>query len=233
MEQLRSGIAGFDAATNGGLPRGTRTVLFGPPGTGKTVFAMQFLWTGLQAGETVACLVSDRPLAHLERYFASFGWDIRPYEQSGHFIAAQSFPPLPDAAREPGLLMLPEGDLDALRAFGARLRERGVTRFVAGEQSQAAFSLTPIEKSAALGQWLAGWAFDNNANVLEIVTATQLDIEGHRSWSLNLKCVHNVIQFRIDGARRSVRIPKMEGAEHPLEWVPIEITPHGIEMGVA
>src|SRR5580658_6513577 len=38
-----TGIAGFDEIIGGGLPRGRTTVLAGDPGSGKTIFALQFL----------------------------------------------------------------------------------------------------------------------------------------------------------------------------------------------
>lgn len=38
-----TGIAGFDEITGGGLPRGRTTLLVGGPGSGKTIFALQFL----------------------------------------------------------------------------------------------------------------------------------------------------------------------------------------------
>ena len=41
-----TGIIGFDEITGGGLPRGHTTLLVGGPGSGKTVFALQFLMHG-------------------------------------------------------------------------------------------------------------------------------------------------------------------------------------------
>ena len=41
-----TGVIGFDEMTNGGLPRGRTTLLLGGPGSGKTIFAMQFLVNG-------------------------------------------------------------------------------------------------------------------------------------------------------------------------------------------
>jgi len=41
-----TGIAGFDEVTGGGLPRGRPTLLCGGAGSGKTVFAMEFLVHG-------------------------------------------------------------------------------------------------------------------------------------------------------------------------------------------
>ena len=41
-----TGIAGFDEITGGGLPRGRTTLFVGGPGSGKTVFALQFLAHG-------------------------------------------------------------------------------------------------------------------------------------------------------------------------------------------
>jgi len=38
-----AGITGFDEITGGGLPRGLTTLLVGGPGSGKTIFALQFL----------------------------------------------------------------------------------------------------------------------------------------------------------------------------------------------
>ena len=54
MTKLKTGIRELDKLIGGGIESGSRNILYGPPGTGKTVFAMQFLWQGLQEGETVA-----------------------------------------------------------------------------------------------------------------------------------------------------------------------------------
>jgi len=233
MELTRTGIAGFDAATGGGIPKGTRTVLYGPPGTGKTVFGMQFLWTGLTAGETVALLAADRPFAQARRYFASFGWETGPHEEAGRLAALQSFPRFAEARDEAGVEHLAANDLGALQEAGTRLAARGVTRLVCGDASQAAFALAPVEKLAAIADWQVNWAFRAGVTLLDVITATQVDAEGHKAWSLSLKAAHNVIQFRIQNGRREIRILKMEGASHPLEWVPIAIGSQGIEMGIA
>ena len=41
-----TGITGFDEITRGGMPRGRTTLLVGGPGSGKTIFALQFLMHG-------------------------------------------------------------------------------------------------------------------------------------------------------------------------------------------
>jgi len=232
MERVKTGIAGLDAATGGGLPAGTRTLVYGPPGTGKTVFSLQFLWAGLRAGETVAYNAADRPYPQIRGYFESFGWDVTAYEREGKLIALQSFPHFEEASREPGVDYFVPANLEDLRAASGRLEARRVTRLVAAEYSQALHSVVPAQTVVPLGQWLVDWAHRRNVAVLEVVTATQMDLEGYKGWSLSMKSAQNVIQFRIQGGRREIRILKLEGASHPLEWVPMEITANGIEMGV-
>lgn len=232
MERVKTGIAGLDAATGGGLPAGTRTLVYGPPGTGKTVFSLQFLWAGLRAGETVAYNAADRPYPQIRRYFESFGWDVTAYEREGKLIALQSFPQFDAASREPGVEYLAPAKVEDLSAVSGILETRQVSRLVAGEYSQALHSVMPTQTLLPFAQWLVDWAHRRNAAVLEVVTATQMDIEGYKGWSLSMKSAQNVVQFRIQGGRREIRILKLEGASHPLEWVPMEITANGIEMGV-
>src|SRR5580658_7551312 len=43
IPRARTGIAGLDEMTNGGLPAGRTTLLVGGPGSGKTILALQFL----------------------------------------------------------------------------------------------------------------------------------------------------------------------------------------------
>jgi KaiC/GvpD/RAD55 family RecA-like ATPase len=207
-------------------------VLYGAPGTGKTVFALQFLWAGLKAGESVAFNAGDRPFAQIRRYFESFGWDVGPHEKAGRLTALQTFPHFDPRPRDPGVEYLAAGNLDDLRAAGERLDQRGVTRLVAGEYSQALFSVIKAETLVPFGQWLVDWAFRRNLAILEVVTATQVDVPGYQGWALSLKSAHNIVQLRLQGGRREIRILKLEGSSHPLEWVPIEITSNGIEMGV-
>ena len=46
LPKAATGIAGLDEITGGGLPRGRTTLLYGPPGCGKTLLAMEFLVRG-------------------------------------------------------------------------------------------------------------------------------------------------------------------------------------------
>src|SRR5471030_907894 len=72
-----TGIAGFDEITGGGLPRGRTTLLVGGPGSGKTIFALQFLVHGAQERKEPGIFVafeetSKRIVANAE----SFGWKL-------------------------------------------------------------------------------------------------------------------------------------------------------------
>jgi len=46
LPKAATGIDGFDSITRGGLPRGRPTLVVGGPGSGKTLFGMEFLYNG-------------------------------------------------------------------------------------------------------------------------------------------------------------------------------------------
>ena len=51
MRRIKTGIEGFDNLVEGGLPENSVILLVGPPGTGKTIFGLQFLNNGIKLGE--------------------------------------------------------------------------------------------------------------------------------------------------------------------------------------
>src|SRR5205809_5192142 len=58
MARLATGISGFDAMVQGGLPAGSSVVLQGPPGQEKLRFALTFLAEGLKSGGRGLVVVS-------------------------------------------------------------------------------------------------------------------------------------------------------------------------------
>lgn len=73
-----TGIAGFDRITGGGLPRGRTTLLVGGPGSGKTIFALQFLVHGAQALKEPGIFVAfEESAERLQANFESFDWQLR------------------------------------------------------------------------------------------------------------------------------------------------------------
>ena len=51
MERLSTGIAGVNKITQGGFIKSSVNLVVGGPGSGKTIFATQFLMEGLQNNE--------------------------------------------------------------------------------------------------------------------------------------------------------------------------------------
>src|SRR5918995_4046881 len=80
-ERISSGIIGLDQLIEGGFPKGRSILVTGEPGTGKTIFSLQFLLEGLAHGEKGIYVAADEgPLDVLEQA-ASLGWDLEHYTE--------------------------------------------------------------------------------------------------------------------------------------------------------
>ena len=77
LERVQTGVEAFDELVMGGLPRGRATVVGDTPGSGKTVFATQFLANGIaQFNESGVFVTFEESPKEIEANMAGFGWDI-------------------------------------------------------------------------------------------------------------------------------------------------------------
>jgi circadian clock protein KaiC len=234
LELQRTGIALLDREV-GGIPRGSRTIVIGPPGSGKTVLTMQFLWAGLEAGETVSWDVFDRPWTWVREYFASFGWDVSPHEARGRLIPIQSFPH-EHYPRDPRVRYSSLADFEEMKRIDLELSRAGVSRFVFGDHYEHILHLLPEEEWHRVEQWTVNWCHHDRITNLDVVNeARDRDPLTSRLMDFTLLLANNVIRLRtreVRGrVRREMRIERMEGVSHPLDWIPFAITPRGISAG--
>jgi len=76
IERVPSGIPGLDPLIEGGFPKGRSILVTGEPGTGKTIFSLQFLAEGLARGERGIYVAADEPPFDIIEQAASMGWDF-------------------------------------------------------------------------------------------------------------------------------------------------------------
>lgn len=81
-ERVPTGIQGLDQIIEGGLPKGRSYLVTGEPGTGKSIFALQFLLEGLKRGEKCIFVTADEGPIDVMEQAASLGWDLEPYVEA-------------------------------------------------------------------------------------------------------------------------------------------------------
>jgi circadian clock protein KaiC len=75
-------VVALDPLLEGGFPKGRSILITGDPGTGKTIFALQFLHAGLQQGENGVLVTADENPLDLLEQAASLGWDFETHLQN-------------------------------------------------------------------------------------------------------------------------------------------------------
>ncbi|HVH91786.1 MAG TPA: ATPase domain-containing protein, partial [Candidatus Acidoferrum sp.] len=75
-ERVPTGIPGLDPLLEGGFPQGRSILVTGEPGTGKTIFSLQFLIEGLARGEKGIYVAADEGPMDILEQAASLGWDL-------------------------------------------------------------------------------------------------------------------------------------------------------------
>lgn len=112
--RLPVGIAGFDQIANGGIPKGRTTLIAGTAGSGKTIFALQFLFHGLETfNENGVIVTFEEAPDDLARNVESLGWEFSRYIAEGRVAVV-------DASPEPGEAVCEAGSYD-LSALLARI----------------------------------------------------------------------------------------------------------------
>jgi circadian clock protein KaiC len=123
LAKASTGITGFDDMSGGGLPRGRTTLIVGGPGSGKTIFAMQFLVHGARDCQEPGIFVAfEESPARIAVNFAGFGWGLEMLQP--RWIAFVDAQPPPELVQS-GTFDL-GGMLAALQAQAAAIGARRI-----------------------------------------------------------------------------------------------------------
>ena len=78
--KIPTGIPGFDIFSEGGLPEGRTTLVSGTAGSGKTIFASQFLVEGIKQGQNGVFVTFEESPRMQRKNMRGLGWDIQQWE---------------------------------------------------------------------------------------------------------------------------------------------------------
>jgi KaiC/GvpD/RAD55 family RecA-like ATPase len=230
MERTPSGIKGLDDLIDGGLPRGTWTLIYGENGTGKTIIGMRFIWNGLCSGEGCVYEVTDQPVERLRTYFRSFGWDLDPFEKTQQIHFRQCFPRYTIAHDPQVTYVVGRPFAHSTRSFHEGWLNPGtrppVTRVVSDNESLNLLR-GGFEEEVRTLEWSKEWAMKHGISGLRCLSR---ELQDPQAEALLRQYHDNIIELRLGDAGRELRIMKMFATEHPVDWMPFEITHDGLQL---
>ena len=92
VRKISTGIATFDVIAKGGLPEHRTTLVSGTAGSGKTVFATQFLAAGIGEGTNGVFVTFEESADDIRTNMRSFGWDLSRWEREGKLAFVDASP---------------------------------------------------------------------------------------------------------------------------------------------
>jgi KaiC/GvpD/RAD55 family RecA-like ATPase len=96
MDRVNTGVLGLDEKMEGGFFRGSANLITGKTGTGKTIFAVSFLYNGALAGEPGVYVTTEQRDLDVKADISSmFGWDIGTLEKKNLVRFVSIKPALP------------------------------------------------------------------------------------------------------------------------------------------
>lgn len=83
MIRVSTGIKGLNEMIQGGIPAGHTIAVIGPPGSGKTILCMQYIWDGLTKDELCIYISLEEDEDKLLKTASNYGWDLQKYIDMG------------------------------------------------------------------------------------------------------------------------------------------------------
>lgn len=224
--RVPTGVIGFDNLVDGGLKRNSINLVSGGAGSGKTIFAVQFLVTGIiKHKEPGIYITFEEKKEKLYEDMLAFGWDLAALEKQGTFTFLEY---TPEQVKK--VLIEGGGTVEAIigKMKAKRLVIDSITSFALLYQEE----LAKKEASLALFNMISAWG------CTAILTSQEETRDGiFISSALEFEVDSLIVLYyaRIRGTRsRSLEILKMRGTKHPAKTFPFTIDEKkGIVINVA
>src|SRR5215213_2281251 len=218
-ERLSTGVAGLDAMLDGGIWRGTTTLLAGPSGAGKTTIGLQFALEGARQGEPTLYMNFQENPTQLMRTIRGLGVDLEQAQSQGLELVYAS----------PVELQIDSIIVDMFR----RIQQRGVRRLVIDALGDLASAATdPQRLHDYLYALVQHFAVSTITSVLNFETSgNTLSTSGLGMQNPMSYLSDNVLLLTVQGderTRRMLRVLKTRGSAHDTRVREVEISAGGL-----
>jgi len=233
MEAVRTGIPGLDGLfAIGGYPKGSSILIIGGPGSGKSIFGMQYLLAGATEYEEPGIYITfEESPEKIRRNMKNFGWELDILEEEGKLVImdAVDYIVRDDIDTE----TLREGlDVDNLIAnLKEAISAIDAKRLVVDSLAvMSLYARDEFEKRRKLLQ-LSHHMSRRDVTSLIITEAKSSKI-GIEEFPLETYVFDGVITLRLDPETelRKISIRKMRGTKHVVGSFKFSITSYGIEL---
>ena len=221
-EKVPIGIPNLDKLIDGGFEKNSANVIVGGSGSGKTIFATQFLIEGMRRGEKCLYVTFEEKKEQFYKHMIDFGWNLADYEQKKLLTFLEY---------SPGKVktMLEEGG----GTIESAIVKQGITRIVIDSITSFALlfekELERREAAVRLFGMISGW---NCTSLLTLeedpLTERELTAKPIEFESDSIILIYYVQE---KGERkRYLEIIKMRGVKHSKRIHMFEVGSHGITV---
>ena len=229
LSKIATGIEGFEHISMGGLTEGRTTLIVGSSGSGKTMFAVEFLYRGITTFNRNGVFITfeERP-REIVRNVKTLGWDLGKLVKQKRLIFLDASPE-PEHVEETGsydLSGLVVQIKHAIEKVGAKLLVMDsigslFDQFTnTGLIRQEIFRITDIFKDMGIT------AIITAERLQEYGTISRYGIE--EFVSDNVIIIRNVLEE--EKCRRTIQVLKVRGNTHYKGEFPFTITDSGINI---
>jgi KaiC/GvpD/RAD55 family RecA-like ATPase len=239
MARIHTGIYGLDEMLEGGFPEGRTILLSGGCGTGKTIFAMQYIYRGaLEYNEPGVFVTLDERPEMIRQDMLRFGWDIKKMEAKGKIAmvdAAASKIGVPSEEK----FTLPQIGLDVDRLIQRVLQvaeQIGAKRIAIDSIAGLGFH---IDNEADIRRAILKINYMLTTSSVTALLTSEVPEQSFGAGPMSFS-KYGVEEYTADGvvvmhylgigteSNRSLFVRKMRGTKHIEDIVPMEITSKGI-----
>ncbi|MEI6379529.1 MAG: circadian clock protein KaiC [Cyanobacteriota bacterium ELA615] len=229
VQKIRTMIEGCDEITHGGMPIGRTTLVSGTSGTGKTLFAIQFLYNGIKYFDYPGLFITfeESPYDIIQNA-RSFGWNLQKLIDEGKLFILDASPD-PDGQEVVGsfdLSALIERIQYAIRKYKAQLVSVDSVTAIFQQYDAASVVRREIFRLVARLKHLKVTSIMTTERVDEYGQIARFGVE--EFVSDNVIVLRNVLEG--ERRRRTIEILKLRGTTHMKGEYPFTITNDGINI---
>jgi circadian clock protein KaiC len=229
VQKIRTMIEGFDDISHGGFPVARTSLVSGTSGTGKTLFAVQFLYNGIEYFEEAGVFVTfEETAADIIKNAVSFGWDLQKLIDDGKLFILDASPD-PEGQEVVGSFdfsALIERIQYAIRKYKAKRVSIDSVTALFQQYDSASLVRREILRLVTRLKQLGVTTVITTERTEEYGLVARFGVE--EFVSDNVVIVRNVLEG--ERRRRTIEILKLRGTTHMKGEYPFTITANGMNI---